>query len=1460
MKKIFTLLSVIVCLMASQTSFGQIAQSENFNGCALPAGWVETIVSGDSSWWFVDNSPDPFNVGNIDGTCMVMFDDDWMGSAALPSHVELISPAVDLTTFSNILLEFDYNFQQFGALNDRCEVDVWDGAAWVNVFSQNANDCGVWTCGPPFPHAEIDVSAYINAAFQVRFSYIDDGEWGWWFAMDNYMLVQPPADDLGVTALIQPVEGGCGVSATETVEVEITNFGSAAASGFDVCFDITGPVASSACENVGALSIAPGATATYTFTTTADLSTPGSYIAGAWTDLGSDAIPANDSLLGIPLDFTFGTLPVSDDFNSYADASTIFLDLENVSTTLPWQTNFGGTPSTATGPTGDVDGSGGYIYTETSPLSGADSAILITQCLDLTGISTPVLQFAYHMFGSSINRLNVEVIEGVTETSICLLEGQSQFANTDPWLDTLIDLSPWIGDVIQIRFTGSAQADGTGIFFNGDISLDDIVITDLIASDGGVVSVDAPLVTGCDLGAAEQVTITIENVGAGDITAFDVAYTLNGGAPVVENVGALLIPPGGSALYTFAATEDLSTDGLYDFVAYTLIGGDTNFGNDTATATVENAIALTTFPYAENFDASTLCGDATFACIPDQDCATAVGGGWIQAAGDDLDWSVGNFGTGSGGTGPSGDHTSGSGNYIFMETSGAAFCNGAIAQLISPCFDLGSVTCPQVSFWYHMFGFGQGTLTVEIDAGSGVWDTIWTLSGDQGDAWLNATVDLSAYIGTVSRFRISSLTGIDFTSDMAVDDFSVLDNGTDASVQSIDNPASGCDLGTVDVEVTLFNGSCAAAPAFDVTLEVDGSVIVTDTYPAGLPALGTASHTFTVPVSFITPSTSIITAWTSVAADGNPFNDTASIAVTSSTPPVVNTGFDPNYCIGTATYFPDPIVPGGTWTGTGIIDGATGELDPAVIGAGNSSDITYTFTPTGAYTAGPIPHAPILSTAPTLLALTDDDLELVPIGFAFPFFGEAYSDVEISSNGFLTFNSGVGATGVGSQFIPDAFDPNNLIAVVWTDLNPLDGGFVTYETIGTAPNRQFVVTYENVPHFGSAGTLLVGAQAVLYEGSGIIDLHIVNADNDGGFMTQGIENADGTEAYASDPIYNNSVWTQSAQSWRFVPTPCGNTITETVTIDPATSIDLGSDVTLCADSTGILDAGPGAASYSWSTGDTTQMIEVGTSGIYSVTVGDALGCIATGSVGVIVSAEIEIGGSKVNVECAGDETGSFDLNVSGGTPPYTVLWSTGDLGPVLTDLPAGSYGVAVTDVNGCIASSTENINEPNPIDATFDVTNASFGAADGEATIDVSGGFMPYTYSWSSGGTGATETGLAPGSYTVNVTDDRGCTATFNVTVEERPNGIETLDFISALEVFPNPTDGNFTVTLEMTVAEDVTIEIYDALGRLVTAEAAGTTFGGQWAFDLSEQPAGNYRVSMRISEYEVNRSLMLSR
>jgi hypothetical protein len=1747
-------LLVLLGLLTGGILSAQIIQSENFNGCALPAGWTENILSGTQGWLFVSASPDLGNPGNIDGSCMVLFDDDWLGSAAPFSTVELVSPAVDITGFSLVNLEFDYNLQEYGpAVGDGFTVDVWDGSAWVTVYSvTDLNDCGAWTCGPPYPHAEIDVTAYANPGFQVRFTYNDGSEWAWYFGMDNFQLVSPPSDDVGVSAVLQPVGGGCSIGPAQPVEVEIENFGSAPATGFDVCFEVDGPGGlSSVCENVGALSIAPGATATYLFTATADLSLPGAYTVTGYTNLIGDGIPENDSasatlglsvilpsftedfdpyvdgttafpewnndldadqlqwevnfggtsstatgpsddvsigggyiytetssavagdsailvsdcidlgaltapvlefsyhMFGLSIDYlrvevintlgvattewiqvgqvqtasadpwlaatvdlsayagqivqirftgkckldpsgfvfngdigldeiavrevsgddlgvsdilspelvgcglsatesveveitnvgsaaqtgfdvcyalagptgsfsgcenvgalvvpavggtgnyTFATaldfslpgvytltaytnlpgdgdnandtttvvidipspeaLPIEEDFNGYADGSLAFATpLSNsADDDLDWQVNFGATGSVATGPDDDVSGGGGYIYMETSGSAIGDVTILESACLDLTGGSNPLAGFSYHMAGGSIDSLVFEIIDGSSTVTPLVILDKAQQANTfDPWLDTVVDLTPYIGQVVRLRWKGFVRADPVdGVTtFRGDIALDEILVEDPLPDDIGVASIDAPM-DGCSLSAAEAVSITIENYGTTDITGFDVAYAVDGGPAVVENVGALFIPVGGMAAYTFATPVDLSADGAYALKAWTELAGDGSAANDTAYATVENLAAIAAFPYTETFDAFSTCSDAAFACVTDGTCAGSTTGGWVQASGDDIDWSVTNLAsTPSGGTGPSaGDHTSGSGIYLFTEASG---CSNQVAILESPCFDLGAVTCPQVSFWYHMSGINMGTMTLEINAGSG-WDTLWVASGDQGGAWQQASVSLAAYTGLGAQFRITGRTGPGFESDMSIDDFSVTDNGLDVGVASVDAPVSGCEVGLVDVTVTLENGSCLAAPSFDAVLEVDGAVIATDTYPAGLAGLGTASHTFSVPFDFAAVGSYAIKAYTVLPGDANADNDTANAVVSSVLPPAVNTGFETNYCIGTSTFFPDPLIPGGTWSGTGIINPATGEFDPALVGGGTTTDITYTFTPTGAYSVAEIPYGPAASVAPVPVTLFDDDDATVPIGFNFEFFGNAYSSINIHSNGYLSFNSDLNFT-VGTP-LPTPSEPNELIAFAWDDWNPSDGGTITYETTGTAPNRTFVVTFSGVPHFGSGGALTMTVQTILYEGSNIIDLQVTDITSDGGNRTQGIENAGGTEGYTSTPATNFTNFTQSNVAYRYAPTPCGATVTETITVDPAPVLSLGSDTTLCAGDSGLLDAGSGFSTYAWSTGATTPTITVSASGTYSVTVSDPLGCLAAGSIDVTVSDPIVIGGDKVNVDCIGEATGSFNLNVTGGTGPYTIIWSTGATGPVLTGLPAGDYGVAVVDANGCTASGTENIREPFDYRVDLTAEDASFGGADGEISANVVGGNPPYTFLWSDGQTGNPATGLTPGTYSVTVTDDAGCTTTAEITVGQA-SGLDGIASLDAFEVFPNPSTGAFTVRVRLNTAEDVTVDVRNVLGQQVVAARGERTLGRDWSFNLEDVAAGQYSVRLIVGDRSVQVPLVITR
>lgn len=179
---------------------------ESFNSCQMPAGWTSNIVTGADPWLFVNNSPNPFNAGNIDGTCMVMFDDDFVGNAAAPSWVELISPAVDASSGANMVLEFDYNYNWIGA--DSFYVDVWDGTDWNNVFLLTSDDIGFWN-GGPYPHAVIPLVGYSNADMQVRFSFNDGGVWAWWVAFDNVSICEAPATNCDITDITSGVQTPC---------------------------------------------------------------------------------------------------------------------------------------------------------------------------------------------------------------------------------------------------------------------------------------------------------------------------------------------------------------------------------------------------------------------------------------------------------------------------------------------------------------------------------------------------------------------------------------------------------------------------------------------------------------------------------------------------------------------------------------------------------------------------------------------------------------------------------------------------------------------------------------------------------------------------------------------------------------------------------------------------------------------------------------------------------------------------------------------------------------------------------------------------------------------------------------------------------------------------------------------------------------------------------------------------
>ncbi|MBI1289479.1 MAG: T9SS type B sorting domain-containing protein [Flavobacteriales bacterium] len=266
------------------------------------------------------------------------------------------------------------------------------------------------------------------------------------------------------------------------------------------------------------------------------------------------------------------------------------------------------------------------------------------------------------------------------------------------------------------------------------------------------------------------------------------------------------------------------------------------------------------------------------------------------------------------------------------------------------------------------------------------------------------------------------------------------------------------------------------------------------------------------------------------------------------------------------------------------------------------------------------------------------------------------------------------------------------------------------------------------------------------------------------------------------------------------------------------------------------DSGP--YTYAWSpnvsTNDTASAL---CAGIYTVTITDGAGCegIETIPVGNISGPTITVSG--VDATCNGSCDGSATVSISGGTAPFTILWDdpSAQTDSVATGLCAGQYNVTVTDANGCQSVAQVQIDDPDPISLSLQlVTDATCpGACDGAATVIASGGTLPYTYSWSSGGTASTETNLCAGTYTVTVTDANGCQQQQQVVVNEPPAIVINTSTVDATcfgqcdgEAYADATGGSGGFTYQWndpaSTANDTVIGLCAGTYTIVVTDVAG--------------------------------------
>lgn len=303
----------------------------------------------------------------------------------------------------------------------------------------------------------------------------------------------------------------------------------------------------------------------------------------------------------------------------------------------------------------------------------------------------------------------------------------------------------------------------------------------------------------------------------------------------------------------------------------------------------------------------------------------------------------------------------------------------------------------------------------------------------------------------------------------------------------------------------------------------------------------------------------------------------------------------------------------------------------------------------------------------------------------------------------------------------------------------------------------------------------------------------------------------GTSPYSY--FWSNSNTTATANNltsgtYSVTVTDANNCVSSTsVTISEPTDIELTTTQTPTScyggsGGTATVSATGGTFPYSYLWNDANNQTTVTATNLsatgYTVTVTDSNGCTKTADI-TVESPEILLATANTsNVKCKGQTNGAITLTVSGGTTPYTYLWSNGSNSSLIINQPTGVYSSTVTDVNGCKANTQSTITEPAS-DLTVNITIVEadcHGGNDGEATAHVTSGMPPFSFIWSNNQTDSTATGLNEGeTYTVAVTDANNCSSNgiTNITSPSQIVRIDSLTIITNTSCI-GATDGSIEV------------------------------------------------------------------
>ena len=431
-------------------------------------------------------------------------------------------------------------------------------------------------------------------------------------------------------------------------------------------------------------------------------------------------------------------------------------------------------------------------------------------------------------------------------------------------------------------------------------------------------------------------------------------------------------------------------------------------------------------------------------------------------------------------------------------------------------------------------------------------------------------------------------------------------------------------------------------------------------------------------------------------------------------------------------------------------------------------------------------HGTFTGTTPTSSGITTDDRwspGVIPIGFTFNFYGNSYTNCVIGGNGAINFNTSLAGSGFAwsiTSVLLGNTAVTNSICGPYCDIDVTGGGTITYSTIGTSPNRRFVVDFCHDAMF-SCTSQWTTSQIILYETSNLIEVNITHKDTcvawNGAAAIVGVQNSAGSAATTAPSRDYPTVWYGANEAWSFTPNSSYTAYSvAAITYAPVPS----------ASSTIYwFDSSSGAYLGSGATLSVTPSGGVGTYRAVALTCDDSTSAylhvnlhdltVSGGALGVTADFDL-----IAHPGCTEDTVFLYNNSTPAG---QTSIWNYGDGSPLDSSaanprhvfVVQGTYTVLLTyhNASGCLDTISKTITFNHAVTSTFTASASSvcLGTPVTFTNTSVGGGA---TYSWSFGdGTTSTDMNpshayLAAGDYTVQliVNDSIPCSATSSTSIQ----------------------------------------------------------------------------------------------